>query len=38
MVAVSVLVSPVGVFLKGRNATYPEAMHATVRRYLVRRP
>ena len=30
MVAVSVLVSPVGVFLKGKNATYPEGTRLTV--------
>ena len=30
MAAVSVLVSPVGVFLKGKNATYPEGTRLTV--------
>jgi hypothetical protein len=30
MVAVSLLVSPVGVFIKGKNATYPEGTRLTV--------
>ena len=30
MVAVSALVSPVGVFIKGKNATYPEGTRLTV--------
>ena len=30
MVAVTLLVSPVGVFLKGKNATYPEGTRMTV--------
>jgi hypothetical protein len=30
MAAVTLLVSPVGVFIKGKNATYPEGTRLTV--------